>query len=73
MNDAAVLEAVFVLNPRTGERAKRLACAVHLMRGGMTRTECVAAIRLRFGVMQPVAWRVVEMAADMACNEEPTT
>lgn len=73
MTDADTLAAVFILNPRTGERARRLACAVHLMRGGMTRTECVAALRVRFGILQPVAWRVVDMAADMACNEEPTT
>lgn len=72
MTDADTLAAVFVLNPRTGERARRLACAVHLLRSGLSRSECVAAIRVRFSVQQPVAWRVVDMAADMACIEETT-
>ena len=66
MTDSDVLASVFLLNPRTGERARRLACAVHLLRGGMTRTECVAQLRVRFGILQPVAWRVVDMASDMA-------
>lgn len=67
MTDAAAFsEAVFVLNPRTGERARRLACAVRLLRGGMSVSDVRVEIRLRFSVTRPVAWRVVDMAADMA-------
>lgn len=66
MNDADVLAAVFVLNPRTGARAKRLAMAVSLLREGLERREVNRQIRLRFNVGRAVAWRVVDMAADMA-------
>lgn len=69
MNDADVLAAVFVLNPRTGARAKRLALAVSLLREGLERREVNRQIRLRFNVGRAVAWRVVDMAADMAILE----
>ena len=66
MSDALLLEAVFVLNPRTAERARRLACALALLRAGMQRREACTIIQQRFGVCQSNAWRVVSMAADMA-------
>lgn len=66
MNDATVLECVFLLNPRTAERARRLACAVLLLKEGRTRREVSVILRQRFGVGRVVAWRVVDMAADMA-------
>jgi hypothetical protein len=66
MNEAAFTEAVFILNPRTAERAKRLACAVRLLREGLSVAEVRTQIRLRYKVAGPVAWRVVDMAADMA-------
>lgn len=69
MNMKLLLEAVFVLNPRTGARAKRLVCAVQLLQGGATRGAAVALLQQRFGITQPVAWRVVDMAADMALRE----
>ena len=64
-----LLQAVFVLNPRTGERARRLVVAVQLLQGGASRSDAVAQLRKRFSVSQPVAWRVVDMAADMALLE----
>jgi hypothetical protein len=71
MSAELLLEAVFVLNPRTGERARRLVCAVQLLRGGVSRRDAVSQIQKRFSVAQPVAWRVVEMAADMAVKDNP--
>lgn len=71
MTDVAFAEAVFVLNPRTGERARRLACAVRLLKGGMAVADVRVEIRLRFHVKNPVAWRVVDMAADMAGKISP--
>lgn len=69
MTDSDILAAVFALNPRTGARARRLACAVQLLRSGLARRDATMQIRVRFGVGQAVAWRVVDMAADMAVIE----
>jgi hypothetical protein len=66
VNAEIILEAVFVLNPRTGERARRLAAAVRLLRSGKKRGEACALIQAQFGVCQSNAWRIVDMAADMA-------
>lgn len=71
MSTELLLEAVFVLNPRTGMRAKRLVCAVQMLRAGTSRRDAVAQIQLRFEVGQPEAWRIVDMAADMALKEKP--
>ena len=72
MNAEAILEAVFILNPRTGERARRLACAVQLLRANPSRRDAAAQIRRRFAVGQPEAWSVVDMAADMVLSEVKT-
>ena len=66
MSDDALLEAVHVLNPRTLERARRLAVALVLLRGGMSRADAMVAIRLRFTIDRFEAWRLVDMAADIA-------
>lgn len=76
MKAEAILEAVFILAPRTGERARRLVCATELLRGGMARREAVSQIQRRFAVGQPEAWRVVDMAADIVLldvDASPTT
>lgn len=70
MNAEAILEAVFILAPRTGERARRLVCAAQLLRAGTPRRDAVAQIQRRFAVGQPEAWRVVDMAADMVLTEK---
>jgi hypothetical protein len=66
MSDEHLLEAVHVLNPRTLERARRLAVALMLLRVGISRREAVAAVRLRFNVGRIEAWRLVNMASDIA-------
>lgn len=66
MSAEILLECVFVLNPRTAARALRLAVALALLREGKSRREVCVIIRQRFGVIQQEAWRVVDMAADMA-------
>ena len=64
------VSAVFVLNPRTAYRARRLVVAVSLLREGRSRKEVIALIRQRFSVCGSVAWRVVDMAADMAARKK---
>jgi hypothetical protein len=66
-----ILAAVHLLNARTARRARALACAVDLLRDGRTRREAIVVIRSRFLFSQPSAWRVVDMAADMAGKAKP--
>lgn len=61
-----ILEAVYVLNPKTGDRARRLACAIGLLRQGTPRRECVRQIRDRFSTNRVEAWRIVDIAFDLA-------
>lgn len=68
MTDDAILEAVHVLNPRTLGRARRLSVALELLRAGQTRIQACAALRLRFSMSRFEAWRLVDMASDMAGN-----
>lgn len=70
MTTELLLEAVFVLNPRTGQRARRLVCAVQLLRAGVSPRDVVAQIQQRFGVERTNAWRIVDMASDMALKKE---
>jgi len=67
--DAALLEAVALLNPRTMDRAKRLCCAVQLLRTGVPASEVREAIRVRFKIGRSAAWVVVEMAEDMVVDK----
>jgi hypothetical protein len=63
----AILEAVQALNPRTLERARRLTCALSLLRSGLPRRDACATLRLRFPIGQPEAWRMVNLAAEIQC------
>ena len=67
-----ILAAVYLLNRGTAERARRLACAMALMRSGVARKEAVLQIRARFTVCQSEAWRVVDMACDVAGKDNAT-
>jgi hypothetical protein len=62
----ALIEAVALLSPRTLERARRLTCAVELLRAGKSRREACVIIQGRFFVCQSSAWRLVDIAADVA-------
>jgi hypothetical protein len=64
--EVAQLELVFILDPRIVERARRLEFAMRHLRAGMTAGEVRNALRLQFSIPQPTAWRVVDMALDIA-------
>jgi len=66
MSADEILEAVFVINPRTGERARRLACAIGLLREGRSTREASVILRERFSISRMEAWRVVDIANDLA-------
>jgi hypothetical protein len=63
---ADLLEVVFAIDPQACERARRVKTAMDLLRAGLHRREISGEIQRRFGVSQPTAWLVVDMAVDMA-------
>jgi hypothetical protein len=62
----SVLEAAWVLNPRSVQRARRLALAMQLLGEGQSKRDAIALLRQRCGIGQPEAWRIVDIASDMA-------
>ena len=60
------LETVHTVAPQALERARRLDYALRLIRQGMSRREVSGMVRRRFECSQPTAWRLVDMANDMA-------
>ena len=66
MTAEALLEAVFLLNPAAAERASRLAAALTLLRAGTSQHEARAQLRVRFRISRVAAWRIVDMASDLA-------
>lgn len=62
----SILELVHTIDPHVLERARRLEVAMRLLRSGHTRRECSGMIRVQFSISQASAWRIVDMAVDMA-------
>jgi hypothetical protein len=65
------LELIAVIEPSVIERVRRLEMAIHLLRGGMAPGEVRRALRLRLAIAQPLAWRIVDMAVDLAGEMKP--
>jgi hypothetical protein len=63
---ADLLEVVYAIDPQACERARRVKMAMDMLRAGLHRREISGEIQRRFGVSQPTAWVVVDMAVDMA-------
>jgi hypothetical protein len=61
-----LLEVIYAIDPSACERARRVKTAMELLGAGMRRREISGEIQRRFGVSQPTAWLVVDMAVDMA-------
>lgn len=61
-----LLEIVHVLDPGILQRARRVEVAVRMLEDGKTPASVRAAMRSRFGMLQPAAWRLVDIAADLA-------
>lgn len=55
------------------ERVRRLEVALQLIRAGYPRREVSGTLQRRFSIAQPTAWRIVEMAWDLAggVNDDP--
>jgi hypothetical protein len=64
--ELAQLELIFALDPRVIERARRLEFALRHLRAGMPPMEVRLALRLQFHVSQQHAWRIVDVATDLA-------
>jgi hypothetical protein len=61
-----LLECIAALNPGAMQRAKRLVMAITMLRTGHTPKEARALLQRRSGCQKVEAWRLVEMALDMA-------
>jgi hypothetical protein len=61
------LEAcIHVVSPTVIERARRLEVAISMLQGGLSRREASSLLQIRFHISQPTAWRLVDMANDVA-------
>jgi hypothetical protein len=60
-----LIEVLYAIEPRSFERARRVKTAMDLLRSGMPRAAVSVEIQRRYGISQPQAWRVVDMAFDM--------
>jgi hypothetical protein len=60
------LEIVHAMNPRACERAKRLQEAIKWLREGLTPREVSGRLYARFKCSRATAWRVADMANDLA-------
>lgn len=60
------IDLVHVVDPQALERARRLEFAIHQVQSGTKRRQVITLVRSRFGCSYWTAWRVVEMAFDLA-------
>lgn len=60
------LALICIIDPHVIERAQRLEFALRHLRAGMPAIDVRAALRRQFGIAQPLAWRIVDMALDLA-------
>lgn len=63
MNETMILSEVA---PQALERARRLQYAIQRIQAGECRRKVSGQVHVKFGVSRPTAWRIVEMAWDMA-------
>ncbi len=61
-----ILDLVHTLDPHVIERARRLEVAMRLLRDGYSRREVSGMIHAQFKVPRSSAWRITDMAFDMA-------
>ena len=67
----SLLEAVQALAPQVLERARRLQYAATLLGQGRSRREVSGLVFARYGCTRSKAWRLVNMAADLAGEIAP--
>lgn len=66
MSAEEILGAVSVINPGAVMRARRVVSAIVILRSGASMRAARQQLRARFGCCRKEAWRIVDMAADMA-------
>lgn len=67
----SLLEAVQAVAPQAMERARRLQYAATLLGQGRSRREVSGMVFARYGCTRSKAWRLVNMAADLAGEIKP--
>ena len=66
-----LLELVYVVDARAIERARRLEAAIALLNAGRSRREVSGELQRRFLLTQTSAWRIADMAHDLAGKVSP--
>lgn len=61
-----IVDVLHVIEPRSLERAKRVKLALEMLQRGMPLCEVRIQIERKFEISRQHAWRVVDMALDMA-------
>jgi hypothetical protein len=64
--DAVQLALICALDPRVIERARRVEFAIRKLRAGMSLPDVRLALRSQFGMSQQYAWKIADMANDLA-------
>ena len=64
------LDLIHAIDPRVLERARRLEAAIKLLQAGHSLRESRGLIIRQFHVDRTQAWRIVDMAVDMAGTVE---
>ena len=67
----SLLEAVQAIAPQAVERARRLQYAATLLGQGRSRRDVSGIVFARYGCTRSKAWRLVNMAADLAGEISP--
>ena len=60
------IDLVHVVDPQALERARRLEFAIRQITSGVRRSQIVVMVQTQFRCSQPTAWRVLDMAFDLA-------
>jgi hypothetical protein len=66
-----LIELVYIVDARAIERAKRLEAAISMLHDGRTRREVSGQLQRRFQITQTSAWRIADMANDLAGKITP--
>lgn len=65
-----LLDIVHAIDPLAIQRARRVEVAIQMLEAGHQPADVRAMLRSRYGMLQPAAWRIVDIAVDMAVIDE---
>lgn len=66
MNDADIVFALHVVNPRILDKARCMAFVIEQIRSGAKPSALNRVVRERYGCSRLTAWRIISFAVDIA-------